>query len=71
MPRSQASRETVAVAADPSAPAHTEVAAVNATEIARRAFDLYVTRGREDGHDMDDWLQAEREIQASARIPAE
>jgi hypothetical protein len=72
MPRSQASRETVAVAADPSsAQAHTEVGAVNATEIACRAFDLYLTRGRKDGHDVDDWLQAERELQARARIPAE
>jgi Protein of unknown function (DUF2934) len=30
--------------------------------IARRAFDLYEKRGRQDGHDMDDWLLAEREL---------
>jgi hypothetical protein len=24
-----------------------------------RAYELYVTRGRRDGHDLDDWLQAE------------
>ena len=30
--------------------------------VARRAYELYEVRGREDGHDWDDWLQAEREI---------
>jgi hypothetical protein len=32
------------------------------SEIARRAFELYCDRGREDGHDVDDWLNAEREL---------
>jgi hypothetical protein len=36
------------------------------TEIARRAYDLYLARGREDGHDVEDWLQAERELNGSA-----
>jgi len=31
--------------------------------IAQRAYDLYLARGAEDGHDVEDWLQAEREIQ--------
>ncbi len=31
-------------------------------DVARRAYELYVDRGREDGHDVDDWLQAEREL---------
>lgn len=30
--------------------------------VKRRAFDLFVDRGRETGHELDDWLQAEREI---------
>ena len=30
--------------------------------IARRAFELYVERGCEDGHDLEDWLRAEREV---------
>jgi hypothetical protein len=30
--------------------------------IARRAYELYVQRGRQDGHASEDWLQAEREI---------
>jgi hypothetical protein len=32
--------------------------------IARRAYELYQARGGTDGADMDDWLQAERELRA-------
>jgi hypothetical protein len=31
-------------------------------EIRRRAYELYESRGREDGHDIDDWLRAEAEV---------
>lgn len=31
-------------------------------EIRRRAHVLYEERGREDGHDIEDWLRAEAEI---------
>ena len=36
----------------------------NVTEydIARRAYELYLARDCEDGHDVDDWLDAEREL---------
>jgi Protein of unknown function (DUF2934) len=30
--------------------------------IARRAHELHVERGYRDGHALDDWLEAEREI---------
>src|SRR5215467_3085997 len=30
--------------------------------ICTRAYEIYQQRGREDGHDREDWLQAEREI---------
>jgi hypothetical protein len=32
------------------------------TAIARRAFELYCARGCQDGHDLEDWLYAEREL---------
>ncbi len=32
--------------------------------IATLAYLLYEQRGREDGHDMEDWIQAERTILA-------
>jgi hypothetical protein len=31
-------------------------------QIRRRGYELYEARGREDGHELDDWLQAEAEI---------
>lgn len=33
-------------------------------EISSRAYELYVERGRENGHDLEDWLQAETEVTA-------
>jgi hypothetical protein len=30
--------------------------------IARRAHEIYVQRGGENGQDVEDWLQAEKEI---------
>jgi hypothetical protein len=32
-----------------------------------RAYELFEQRGREDGHDLDDWLQAESELIMPAR----
>ena len=31
-------------------------------QIRRRAYELYEERGREDGHELEDWLRAEEEI---------
>jgi len=30
--------------------------------IAQRAYELYVKRGQREGHDLEDWLEAERQI---------
>jgi Protein of unknown function (DUF2934) len=34
-------------------------------QIQQRAYELYEQHGRTDGHDLDDWLQAEREIKGT------
>lgn len=31
-------------------------------EIALRAYDLYFARGQADGHEMDDWIEAKRQL---------
>ena len=31
-------------------------------QIRERAYELYEAHGREDGHDVEDWLLAEEEI---------
>ena len=40
------------------------LSSVGSTEdlIRGRAYELYERRGREDGHDLEDWLEAEAEI---------
>ena len=32
-------------------------------EIRRRAYEIYLERGEQPGLDLDDWLQAERELE--------
>jgi len=32
-------------------------------EIRRRAYEIYLERGEELGHELEDWLQAERELE--------
>ncbi len=43
-------------------------AATNVTDndIARRAYDLYLAHGCTPGHQLEDWLQAERELRQSS-----
>jgi hypothetical protein len=31
-------------------------------QIRHRAYELYEQRGRDEGHELDDWLQAESEL---------
>ena len=33
-------------------------------QISMRAYELYEARGREDGHEQEDWLRAEEEIKS-------
>ena len=33
-------------------------------EIELRAFQIFIERGGADGHDVDDWVQAEQELGA-------
>ena len=34
-------------------------------QIQVRAYEIYIQRGRTDGLDLDDWLQAEEELKTS------
>ena len=53
--RKQDSPETTAADA-------TVVGRDNRELIAARAYARYEERGREQGHDLEDWLEAEREL---------
>ena len=35
------------------------------TDTALRAYEIYESRGRIDGADLDDWLQAERRLRGA------
>ena len=37
-------------------------------DVKRRAHELYCERGCEDGHDMDQWLEAEREVHGAVNV---
>jgi len=37
---------------------------VSVDDIARRAYEIYLQRGRADGSDREDWQRAERELKA-------
>jgi hypothetical protein len=39
-------------------------------KIRRRAYDLYEKRGRRNGHELDDWLQAEAEVTGKKSKPS-
>lgn len=56
--------ERAATAADRAARPPVRPATVTNSDVARRAYDHYLGRGCEHGHDVDDWLQAERELQS-------
>jgi len=59
--RDRAQDRTTASIGEP--PAQTqEVRTISREEIERRAYDLYQQRGGGDGSDIEDWLQAERDL---------
>ena len=39
------------------------------SEIRLRAYELYEQRGRQDGHEVEDWLQAEAELAGERNKP--
>ena len=51
----------------PSKPRSRSARATHA-DILSRAYDLYLARRCEHGHDVDDWLQAERELRRSTAV---
>ena len=55
-----------------SVPQHKNPVSNVEDEIRRRAYELYEQRGREDGHDLEDWFRAEEEItqKRSRRVAA-
>lgn len=55
---------------DPSPETHQTPPRETDGDIASRAFELFCERGSQDGFDVEDWLQAERELQSPASSTA-
>jgi hypothetical protein len=64
MARSRTNHDARATPADRPQKSRRRATATD-SDIARRAYDRYVARGREHGHDLEDWIQAERELKGS------
>jgi hypothetical protein len=65
-PRRSASMEAETTSTQATA---SEVQVENSTreeEIRIRAYKIYVERGEQPGRELEDWLQAERELEARA-----
>ncbi len=37
-------------------------------EIAKRAYDIWLSRGCEAGHDVEHWLEAERQLRSQSAV---
>ena len=59
--------ETVTASRPPTAPTGGP-AQVTEHDIARCAYDRYLARGREDGHDLEDWFHAEQEVRRARAV---
>ena len=40
--------------------------AITKDDIEQRAYELFLARGRAEGHDVGDWLEAERQLKAES-----
>ena len=59
-------RKELQAAKAPGGEGRTDGAGRNSTrdqEIRRRAYEIYLERGEQPGTELEDWLQAERELQ--------
>ena len=63
--KAEAPRRRAATGSGTAAPEHPPNGAPTAEEIAHRAYEIYLSRGGVPGDDVEDWLQAERELTAA------
>jgi hypothetical protein len=61
--------DAATTAADRAPKARIDAAAnITESDIARRAYDLYLARGCTPGHQLEDWLQAEQELRQGSLV---
>ena len=64
MARTSAAEKTAAGKGAAESP--TPSAKVADRDIERRAYELYLARGYEPGHEVEDWLSAESDLQTTS-----
>ena len=42
--------------------------AMSKDDVAQRAYELFLARGQGEGRDVEDWLEAERQLQAESMV---
>ena len=57
-------KDAVALPPLPVIATETPVTTPSSEAVACRAYELFLERGGEHGHDVEDWLRAERELRA-------
>ena len=65
MPKPRTRKTATIVPIESSVVRTLQTAAIGEREIAQRAFEIFCDRGFQHGHDLEDWLQAERELRGS------
>jgi hypothetical protein len=67
---SKAQRKTktikLVIAEDPLPMAAEDHRVITKDDVARRAYELFLARGGAKGHDVEDWLEAERQLEAES-----
>jgi hypothetical protein len=57
-------RSAAKISSTPTTESVQDSVQISHEQIALRAYEIYQERGGSDGADLDDWLQAERELQS-------
>jgi DUF2934 family protein len=69
MAKSKKAKGASVTAADGAPTSSVPSVTVTDSDVARRAYELYQIRGGDHGHDVDDWIEAERELQRPSSPP--
>jgi hypothetical protein len=65
MPKPRARKTATVLPIDSASMRGAEIYTATDQDVARRAFEIFCERGFRHGHDIEDWLQAERELRGS------
>lgn len=67
-PRGRRSSRRAASSAAASTTAATKQSEPTRDQIAKRAYEIWLARGCEHGHDLDHWIEAERQLRKRSAL---